>query len=234
MPVSPLKRNCRLQYQTLTDFQIQLASTIVSCMPELHTTSQTADSVPENQLAKLLEAIGRKDQRALESLYDCTVTHLYSLALRITRQHETAEEVISDVYLQVWRQAGQYDAARGNVIAWLTVLCRSRALDALRRIRSATLHETASDIGNLEVTGLEPAQDLLIAIEENSAVHRALMKLDSQQRQLLALAYFRGYSHSELAKFTGLPVGTVKTGIRRALMVLKTVLSRSDTGMGGV
>lgn len=232
MPVNLLKNNCRLPLQTVTDFQTRRTSTIVLCMPELNATSEPAGQLPANQLAVLLEAVKRKDRAAFETLYDNTVRHLYSLAFRITRHHETAEEVVSDVYLQVWRQAGQYDATRGNVMAWMTVMCRSRALDTLRRSRPATIHETGSDASNMETTGSEPVQDLLIAIEEHSAVHRALMKLDSQQRQLLALAYFRGYSHSELAKFTGLPVGTVKTQIRRTLMVLKSVLSKSDAGLG--
>ena len=232
MPVNLLKNYCRPQNQTVSDFQTQRVSTIVFYMPELHTTSEPADQVPANQLAVLLEAVKRKDRGAFETLYDNTVKHLYSLAFRVTRHHETAEEVVSDVYLQVWRLAGQYDATRGNVMAWLTVLCRSRALDTLRRSRSATLHETDSDTSNIEATSSEPVQDMLIAVEEHSAVHNALMKLDSQQRQLLALAYFRGYSHSELAKFTGLPVGTVKTQIRRSLMVLKSVLTKSDAGLG--
>lgn len=234
MSAKGLKTSYPERNLSISGFQSQPASVIVFCMQDIHTTQVSSAQAPGCKLAILLESVKRQDRGAFETLYDSTVNRLYSLAFRITRQHETTEEVVSDVYLQVWQQAGQYDSTRGNVIAWLTVLCRSRALDALRRTRSVTIHESARDTSTSEATGTEHPQDLLIAIEAHSSLHRAVKKLDEQQRQLLALAYFRGYSHGELAQFTGLPLGTVKTQLRRTLMVLKSELSQGDDSLGEV
>lgn len=203
-------------------------SAIVPSMLESRQTAQTADVV----LDQLLAAVRQKNRRAFEEFYDATVQRIYGLALRITRQHETAEEVVSDVYLQVWRQVERYDASRGNVMAWLTVLCRSRALDAMRRNKPAATHETTSKEVVPDIPEAEHPQNLLIAIEEQTALHNALLKLSEQQRQLLALAYFRGYSHHQLAQFTGLPVGTVKTRLRRTLQTLRELLSGNDETLG--
>jgi len=178
------------------------------------------------ELESLLEAIVQQDESAFASFYDATVGKSYGLALRITQRHEFAEEVVCDVYLQVWRQAGRFDPRRGDVMAWLMVLCRSRALDLLRR----ESHLMPSDImiENLSADQTLHPQDLHAAREQNKVLFEALESLDEQQRQLLALAFFRGYSHSELANITGLPLGTVKTRLRRAMAMLKDRLSRNS------
>lgn len=207
-------------------------SAIVSLMSEAQPNARPAGLSTESNLDHLLDAVMQKDRHAFEDFYDATVQRIYSLALRVTRNHEMAEEVVGDVYLQVWRQVERYDASRGNVMAWLTVLCRSRALDAMRRNRPANTHETTSNDAVPETADFDHPQDLLIAVEEKSVVHRALLKLPEQQRQLLALAYFRGYSHNELAQFTGLPVGTVKTRLRRTLQILRDMMSGDDGALG--
>lgn len=152
-----------------------------------------------------------------------------SLAVRITQSIHIAEEVVSDVYLQIWRQADQFDPKRGNALAWLTVLCRSRALDTVRK-NSAAPTTNAKPISEVpEQATEEYPQDLLIAVERKSAVHDALAQLKPAQRQLLSLAYFRGYSHSQLAEFTGMPLGTVKTQLRRTLMKMKELVVASES-----
>ena len=177
----------------------------------------------------LVAAISTQDQSAFTAFYDATTEKTMSLALRITRQIDLAEEVVGDVYLQVWNQADRFDSSRGNAMAWLMTMCRSRALDALRKL------DTMPTIGAKPIADVTEAesdpypQDLLIAVEERTAIHNALEKLDASQRQLLALAFFRGYSHSELAKFTGLPLGTVKTRVRRALIKLKTLMTEEES-----
>lgn len=178
----------------------------------------------EPNLALLLEAVANKDRVAFEAFYDATTERVLSLALRITQHIETAEEVVSDVYLQVWRQADRFDSSRGNAFAWLTVLCRSRALDTLRKNNVTPTHGATpiSEIPEPEAT--EYPQDMALAVEEHSAMHAALAALEPGQRQLLALAYFRGYTHSELAEITGQPLGTVKTQLRRTLSKLKKLL----------
>ena len=177
----------------------------------------------ENQkinLEILLSAIKAKDKKAFNVLYDETISRVYNLALKITRSQDLAEEVVSDVYLQVWQQAAQFDPHRGGVMAWLMVLCRSRALDRLRkRDRVSSKAEEFIEAKHCQSIG---QQDILEVLDEQSAIHQAIARLDVQQRQLLSLAYFKGYSHNELVRVTGLPLGTVKSSLRRTLSDLKT------------
>lgn len=196
----------------------------------------TADSISvradadcnEPNLGELLLAVVNNDRHAFEAFYDATVDRALSLVLRITQQIETAEEVVSDVYLQVWRQADRFDSTRGNALAWLTVLCRSRALDAIRKNNTTPTHCAVPISEVRETESQEIPQDLLAAVEQNSAVHAALKQIEPDQRQLLALAYFRGYTHSELADITGLPLGTVKTQLRRTLHKLKEFMLAAE------
>ncbi len=210
---------------------IELARTgcIVSAMTHID-DSPASDST--NDLAVLLKAVKANNRDAFNKLYDTTVQRVFSLALRITRQQELAEEVVSDVYLQVWQQAASYSPERGKVIAWLCVLCRSRALDALRRDNTAIRQAVVGLDTVPEAQDLNAPPDLLQSVEQGSAIHTALGKLSGHQRQLVALAYFRGYSHSELAAFMDMPIGTVKTHLRRAMIRLKEIMP-VDAGMNG-
>ncbi len=178
------------------------------------------------ELESLLVAIAQQDESAFAAFYDATVSRAYGLALRITQRHEFAEEVVCDVYLQVWRQAGRFDPRRGDAQAWLLMLSRSRALDLLRRESHMSQSESVTE-SQLAEQAFHP-QDLYAVREQNKALCEALESLDEHQRQLLALAFFRGYSHHELASFTGLPLGTVKTRLRRAMAILKDRLSRDS------
>lgn len=211
----------------------QRVSSIVTGMADPTQGVATRQPDIDRELAEQMQAIGAGDRAAFEQLYDATIRRLYGLALRMTRVHELAEEVVSDVYLQIWQQAGDYQPGRGKVVAWLCMLCRSRALDALRRDKTA-IRQAAVGLENVP----EPADtvappDILSSVEQNSGIHRALCQLSDEQRQLLALAYFRGYSHSELAKFTGMPVGTVKTNLHRAVKRLKTLMAGDGNDSGG-
>lgn len=195
-------------------------------MAELTDQATDLNEVDDIDLVMLLQAIGLKDRTAFEMLYDATAYKLYSIAYRITQQRELVEDVLSEVYLQVWRQAHRFDPARGSAMAWLTVLCRSRALDVLRKqLKIATYCDQAEALVSVQENEAKQPQDLLESIESASALHDALTCLDEQQRQLLALAYFRDYSHSQLASYTGLPLGTVKTEIRRGIEKLRTLMN---------
>ena len=199
-----------------------------SILPDMNGPKDTPagpDNASANRLVDLLKAVQSQDRAAFDLLYDATVQRVFSLALRITRQHELAEEVVGDVYLQVWRRAAGYSPERGKVIAWLCVLCRSRALDALRRGNSAIRQAAASIDSVPEPADLHEPPDLLESMEKGTAIHAALGKLTEQQRQLMALAYFRGHSHRELAAITGLPLGTVKTNLHRTMARLKELMS---------
>lgn len=182
----------------------------------------------QQSLIEILQAVANKDKAAFELLYDRTVQSVYSLAYRITQNTLLAEEVVNDVYLQVWQQADRFDNQRGNVMAWMTVTCRSRALDALRR-QHKTKQELPLDNEVLQVRDeQQPVQDLMCAIQDQQHIRQVLQQLDSEQQQLLALAYFKGYSHQELADFTNIPLGTVKSQLRRTMQTLKQLLSHQQ------
>lgn len=187
----------------------------------------TAD-VAEQTCCALLAAIARQEQSALESFYDITVARAYGVALRITGRRDAAEEVVADVYWQVWQQAGRYDTQRGSVLGWLLTICRSRALDHLRRRDKAELHPEPHTLHpELSVAGTDP-EGLLSAVECKSAVHAALQGLSAQQRQLIALAFFKGMSHQEITAYTDIPLGTVKTHLRKALTALQQLLNSQN------
>ncbi len=192
------------------------------------TYSDSAASISARQeealLCGFIAGMGAGDESALGALYDATVRRVYGLALRITRNPQMAEEVAEDVFWQAWRQALRFDAARGNAMAWLLNMTRSRALDALRRTDDADLHPEPETLMQLEAACEGDPQNLLDALQRNQALHTALETLDALPRQLLSLAFFRGLTHEEIASQSALPLGTVKSHIRRALLALGTVL----------
>ncbi len=175
-------------------------------------------------LASILGRMAAGEEGALAALYEATVSRLYGLALRIVGSAAAAEEVVVDTYHQAWRDARRYDASRGAPLAWLTMMCRSRALDALRSRDPAIAHEDPASIVEEPLDALSDPLDLLCAVEASGAVHAALATLSPSQRQMLALAFFRGLTHEEIAAHTAMPLGTVKSQIRRALEVLRRVL----------
>ena len=175
-------------------------------------------------LCALVARVSRSDQKALAELYDATVSRVYGLARGITRNQHCAEDVTEDVYWQVWRQALRFDRRRGPVMAWLLTLARSRSLDHLRRGDEASSHpepETlVSDNGDAHA---DPSH-LLGPAERDRTLLAALAQLDPLPRQLLSLAFYRGLTHDEIAQQTRLPLGTVKSHIRRALASLRGLL----------
>ena len=191
--------------------------------------SSVAREVPDADLAALLARVAAGDERAFAQLYDATIDRVFALARRITGDPSNAEDAVGDVYLQVWHQASTYRSERGTVMAWMTILCRSRSLDMLRRMSTAA-RRTQLLPDNSDVTDPAPsAPDLLEATERGSRLHAALAELTTDQRQLLALAYFRGHTHQELATLTGAPLGTVKTHLYRATQKLKQLMIDNDT-----
>jgi RNA polymerase sigma factor (sigma-70 family) len=180
---------------------------------------------PASSLADLVARMQQGDEQALASFYDQTLGKAYALAQRIVRQTEAAEEVLEDAYFQAWREAGRYDAARGNPLAWLLTIVRSRALDWLRRRDDAQTYgdplEFEARIGADEMG----PEEILAAVERSSAVHAALLELSPQARQLVALAFFRGMTHEEIAACSNMPLGTVKTVIHRACAKMRERLT---------
>lgn len=178
----------------------------------------------DDQLNAWIESIVDHDERALTALYDATLSRVYSIALRIVRRPALADEVVEDTYFQVWRQAARFNPARGRALTWLLGMARSRAIDAVRR-EGRFQHESLSPDAMPELEDQRPEpDDLLAAARGHAELHRALMLLNAQPRQLVALAFFKGLSHEEIASATELPLGTVKSQIRRAMLTLRQVL----------
>lgn len=188
-------------------------------------TSESADDSLGAELAVLIRRMSGGDEQALGAFYDATLGKVYGLALRITGRPDAAEDVAAEVYHQVWRQAGRYDVGRGRPLTWLLTMTRSRALDSLRRRESADSHPEPEVLAEPEVSPDGDPLEMLMTIERNSALHGALAQLDPVQRQLLALAFYRDLSHQEIAEHALLPLGTVKTHIRKALRTLQSALA---------
>jgi RNA polymerase sigma-70 factor (ECF subfamily) len=191
--------------------------------------AQDSPGVPDatgaaDDLGALLQRVAQQDQAAFARFYDLTSARVYGLALRIVLRRDLAEEVTSDAFFQVWRQAGRYEAARGSPLAWVLTIARSRALDALRRRDPAEPHADPT-IMQTEAASADDPVELLSALDRHSALHEAIAGLAPQARQLLVLAFFRGLSHQEIATHTGMPLGTVKTVLRNALQSLQSRLA---------
>lgn len=167
--------------------------------------------------AALVERIQRRDESALAALYDRYAGMLSSLLNRILRDTQAAEEILQDIFFQLWQNASRFDASRGSLPGWLTVIARNRAISRLRRHNPA-----AGD--PLPETIAMPASSLESAVSQRELMGRVksvLQNLPGEQRAALELAYFEGLTHSEIAQRTGDPLGTVKTRLRSALETLK-------------
>jgi len=192
-----------------------------------------SDSMQLNkQLQGLLVKVSSKNKPAFEAFYDSTIKRCFSQALRITNREDMAEEVISDVYMQVWKNAASYDDERSGVMTWLMMICRSRALDILRQRKNQQTKESVSLDAVAEPFTDEEPQDILNAIQQDSELYRAIGQLKPQQRQLLSLSYFKNFTHNEIASYTDIPLGTVKTQIRRAIIRLKEIMNEQEGAEG--
>ena len=178
---------------------------------------------------KLIDAVARRDQRALAELYDRHCRLVFSLALRILKDRGEAEDVLQDVFVRVWDRADKYDAALGTPSAWLARIGRNRAIDRLRsrnvRAPLALPEVDAARAGADSAPDADP-EGLAATSEQRSAIVSALSGLPDNQRALIESAYFEGYTQSELAERFNLPLGTVKTRIRSAMQALRLALTR--------
>jgi RNA polymerase sigma-70 factor (ECF subfamily) len=165
----------------------------------------------------LVRAIASGDQVSLGRLYDRYSGLVYSVALRVLRDTAAAEEILQDIFMQLWQKASQFDAQRGSLPAWLLVMARNRAISRLRQ------RNPASDASMDEASASLPYRldNFLIERELLGKVRAAMDGLPAAQREALELAYFEGMSHSEIAERTGEPLGTIKTRLRSAVQTLR-------------
>jgi RNA polymerase sigma-70 factor, ECF subfamily len=178
----------------------------------------------------LIERLVAGDERALGELYDRYGTFAYSLACAMVRDPADAEEVVAEAFAQIWRSASTFDGSRGNVLAWITTIVRTRALDFIRasRRRSRMIDQAAALSDDTTSPGLstgpEPADRGVEQSEAAALVRRSLAELPAAQRIVLELAYFSGLSQSEIAERLAEPLGTVKTRMRAGMEKLRQAL----------
>jgi RNA polymerase sigma-70 factor (ECF subfamily) len=175
--------------------------------------------------AELVSRIARGEKAALAALYDEVSAPLYSVAYRMLADATEAQDLIQDIFLQVWRTAGSYETSRGSVFSWLVTLTRNRAIDRLRmrRRRAELLAEAAPDLHPADSSGTDSRAALWLR-EKAEAVRAALAGLSSDQQQAIELAFFSGLTQQEIAMRLNEPLGTIKARIRRGLLQLKAKL----------
>lgn len=183
-----------------------------------------SEAAAVHSLATLVERMRSGQERALEELYEATVGKLYALASAILRSAEDTEEIVCETYAYAWANAARFDAARANVLGWLLMLCRSRALDRLRQRRATANALDLVAMRETDSLGSDQPYDILSLMQRRTRVHTALSQLTPERRHLVSLAFLQGLSHQEIAEATSLPLGTVKSHVRRALAQLREAL----------
>ena len=174
----------------------------------------------DQHLIDLLGRIASHDNLAMQDFYDATNERLYAFTRRIVTDAWTAEEIVQDVYAHVWRNASSYSADRGAPVAWLRMMARSRALDTIRRLRRQTVIEIPRENA---VSASKSTPELEYAnSRRNAALNGVVTALPKLQEELIRMSFYEGFSHSEIADVTGLPLGTIKTRIRSALNTLRS------------
>jgi RNA polymerase sigma factor (sigma-70 family) len=203
----------------------------------IHTPNPMTET-PDLRLVALIDRVAarahdparhRDSELALRELYDLTSSKLFGLAVRVVGNRDRAEDVLQEAFLTVWRVAPDYRASLSPPLAWMGMIVRSRGLDFLRR-RASERADAAVELDDAiseTVAGDSPnPMDATQASEQAWALHECLRKLEDKQREVVSLAYLRDLSHSELAEQLKLPLGTVKTWIRRGLDQLRGCMGR--------
>lgn len=172
-------------------------------------------------MATLIQRMATGDEAALSRLYELALPRVYGMAFKITGRRDLAEEVCTETFWQSWREAVRYDALRGQPLAWLLVMARSRALDALRRLDRVSYCAEPERLLEFEPCPAGSPLDHLLQDERAGALKLALATLTPVQRQMMALAFYKDLSHQEISSQTGLPLGTVKSHLKRAQDTLR-------------
>ena len=187
------------------------------------------------ELSRLLSRAGLGDRAAFATLYERTSSHLFAVVLRINRDRSQAEDILQEVYVSVWRAAQGFDAAQSQPLTWLTSIARNRAIDSLRRAQTqpqfdsrSHANDEDSDVYDDKADHAPGPLELLSQASDARALGECMAVLSAPQRQSVALAFYDGLSHAEVAERMHQPLGTVKSWVRRALMSLKTCLERAS------
>jgi RNA polymerase sigma-70 factor (ECF subfamily) len=186
------------------------------------------------ELSQLLARAGLGDRAAFATLYEKSSSHLFAVVLRIQRDRALAEDLLQEIYVSVWKAASSFDAAQSQPLTWLTSIARNRAIDSLRRAQAqphtVSMTPESDDEADPHEALADDAPgplDLLGRASDARQLSQCMEGLSAQQRQSVALAFFDGLSHAEVAEQLREPLGTVKSWVRRALMALKGCLERA-------
>ena len=176
----------------------------------------------------LMRRIADQDEAALATLYDRYSSLVFSLTLRIVKERQEAEDLLQDVFLQVWEKASSFDHNRGHLYGWLVTLARNRSIDRIRQKQSLQRrHNKLEEEAVLDEPIRQTAQsplEMVVALEQASQVKEAMQQIPKEQQDVILLAYFGGYSQSEIAKILNAPLGTVKTRTRQGMRKLEQIL----------
>jgi RNA polymerase sigma-70 factor, ECF subfamily len=186
-----------------------------------------AELVDGNSLDSLLAAVGRGDRASFSHLYDLVAPRVLGLATRVLVDPAQAEEVMQDVFLEVWQTADRFDPSRGRGITWILTMTHRRAIDRVRASQSSRDRDERAGIRELASSGPSIEDEVDIAIE-HERVLRALATLSELQRESVELAYFQGLTQSEIAQRLDIPIGTVKTRTRDAMFKLRGILGEES------
>ena len=187
------------------------------------TPTESSVTATAAELADLLRRVAARDSAAFAMLYKQTRAKLYGVIARILTKGDLSGEVLQEVFVRIWEKAGDYDVDKGSPIAWMATIARNRALDEIRRVRPVSLEDMPE--------GFEPAAEEVDPLgardrsERLSALMSCLQTLDEEKRDVVLLAYYRGFSREALAKRFQRPVPTIKTWLRRGLAQLRDCLS---------
>jgi len=179
-------------------------------------------------LADLLKSCGRGDQTAFAQLYDATSSRVVGLAVRVVRDRAQAEEVAQEAFLEIWKTSGRFDPAKGSPLGWLLTIVHRKAVDRVRSAEASTRRDATYHHQNQPVEHDSTAEAATASLEARR-VRGALQSLTPVQREALELAYFGGYTHTEVATMLELPVGTAKTRIRDGLIRLRDTMGVATT-----
>jgi RNA polymerase sigma-70 factor (ECF subfamily) len=185
--------------------------------------SGTPGAATSPDLGELLKLSGRGDEAAFAQLYDATAARAFGLAVRVVRDPAQAEEVSQEAFLEIWRTASRFDPAKGSAVSWILTLVHRKSVDRVRSAEASTRRDTTYHRGSQTVDHDSTAEAAQASMEARR-VRQAMRSLTEVQRQALELAYFKGYTHTEVATMLDLPVGTAKTRIRDGLIRLRDTM----------
>lgn len=195
---------------------------LVSSGIELDNATSSADPGVDAMNAVLLR-VATGDQRAFSELYDLIAARMLGLVRHVLKDHAQSEEVVQEVLIEVWQTASRFDPNKGKAVTWMLTMAHRRAIDRVRTAQSSRNRDTRIGIRDLDREYDSVAESVEIRIEHDR-VEKALSRLTELQRQAVELAYYGGYSHSEVSEMLGVPMGTVKTRLRDGMMRLRDEL----------